>query len=159
MADRIRRALCRNLFYSAFFGTRPGRKNLGISLMNRTTQPASHRVPAGCGIWEKSSAKSSAKRANGSPLPPRSTNWKGNPFAIRSLAVLIHSGCRHIRIYIYIYIYIYICISVSVFRRAAGRVVLGRHPLPQIFSPILQYPMWSATMSCNGNGAFWSAKL
>ena len=36
---------------------------------------------------------SSGKGVNGSALPPRLTDWKGNPFAIRS--VLIRSDSRH----------------------------------------------------------------
>lgn len=70
------------------------------------------------------------KRANGSALPLRLTDWKENPSAIRS--VLIRSDSR--RIYI----------PVSVFRRAlfsltSSSASLASISSAQIFSPILQY--------------------
>lgn len=65
---------------------------------------------------------SSGKRVNGSALPPRLTDWKGNPFAIRS--VLIRSDSRHT------------CIRFG-------------FPAPRSRCPLWQFPPLLATSSTN----------
>jgi len=91
------------------------------------------------------------KRVNGSALPPRLTDWKGNPFTIRS--VLIRSDSRHT------------CIRFGF--PAPRPVALSSLAISSVASYLLRkysrrsfntWPMMPGMLS-DENDAFWSTKL